>query len=99
VPDLTKRVGEIFDSREKWEAERIARTETIEAHNQADLLAYEQSGVVEYKEIIVEPDACEICTAVEGEKVLLSENFSTGDDSPPLHPNCRCSILPILGEF
>jgi len=98
IPDLTKRVGEIFDSREKWEAERIARTETIEAHNQADLLAYEQSGVVSKKEWLAEPDACELCQ-IDGESVLLKENFSTGDDSPPAHPNCRCTILPVLEEF
>lgn len=99
VYGLTKKIKEVFDSREKWESERIARTEAISAHNNADLLAYEQSNVVEKKEWLAEPDACEICQPLNGEQVLLKEDFSTGDDAPPAHPNCRCAILPVLGEF
>ena len=99
IPQLTSRVAEVFDNREKWESERIARTETIEAHNQADIMAYEQSGVIAKKEWLAEPDACEICQALDSEQVLLAEDFSTGDDSPPAHPNCKCAILPVLEDF
>jgi len=99
VPQLKNRVSEIFQDRKSWEAERIARTEVIEAHNQADVLAYKQSGVVSKKEWLAEPDACEICREVDQQQVLLNDSFSTGGDSPPAHPNCRCAILPVLEEF
>jgi hypothetical protein len=33
---------------------------------------------------------------MNGEKVAIDEEFPEGD--PPLHPNCRCDLLPVLAE-
>jgi len=94
IGDLTKRVNEIFDNREKWEAERIARTEVLDASSWTDIEAYKQSGVVEKKEWLIAPSACDICAPLDGEKVDLDEDFGGEFDRPPAHPNCRCTTLP-----
>jgi len=102
VNELEKRIHNVFVNRRKYETERIARTEILESHNRADLLAYDQSGVVEAKEWLAEPDACEICRDIEsrGEKKLhddfSSKLISEPVQTPPAHPNCRCAILPVI---
>jgi len=96
VSELSERVSGVFKTRTKAEAERIARTEVISASNGAELEAYKQSGVIEKKEWLAEPDACEICAALDGEVVKLNKMFSGGFDFPPAHPNCKCTILPVI---
>ncbi len=100
VVDLTKRVGEVFESRKTWEAERIARTEVITASNGAELESYKQSGVVDKKEWLATIDdrVRDEHLALNGEVVLLSENFSNGLPYPS-EPNCRCTILPVISDL
>lgn len=41
----------------------------------------------------VEDGACPICEANAGMGWILADQpFDSGDDSPPQHPNCRCSV-------
>ena len=96
VPKLSERVSGVFKKRRKYEAERIARTEVSMASNGAELEAYKQSEIIEKKEWLAEPDACEICNSLNGEVVKLREVFSGGFDYPPAHPQCRCCLLPCI---
>lgn len=96
VPELTDRVSGVFKKRVKSEAERIARTEVSYASNEAELEAYKQSEVIEKKEWLAEPDACDVCASLDGETVKLGEGFSGGFNTPPAHPQCRCTILPVV---
>jgi len=76
-------------------AEMIARTETAFADIQGNLAGWEASGVVESKEWSVSQDeVCDECMALDGQVVGLDEQFPDGD--PPLHPNCRCDLLPVV---
>ncbi len=104
------------DSFTKFRAARIARTETIWAHNEGRLQGYMQSGVVTAKKWITSRDdrVCEFCQAMADKVFDLQTSFvpegdtfagveggtlvSTYEDirHPPLHPLCRCSIVPIL---
>lgn len=110
---LTSRVDSVYADGRGYRNERLARTETLKASNQATLEAYRQTGYVKGIQWYVNPDACEICQEVEGKTVELDAGFfSQGDsvdygdgesyalnyddvDAPPLHPNCRCTILPM----
>lgn len=96
VPELSERVSDLFKTRRKHEAERIARTEVISASNSAELEAYIQSEIIEKKEWLAEPDACDICVDLSGNVVKLKARFNGGFDHPPAHPNCRCTILPVI---
>jgi len=97
IPDLAARVTEEYNQCKGYKAIRIARTETISSTNQGALQAYKQSGVVEKKEWLISADACDICIDIAaGGAVGINELFRGGFDVPPAHPNCRCSIIPVL---
>jgi len=96
ISELSERVSGVFKQRRKYEAERIARTEVNSASNGAELEAYKQSEIIEKKEWLAEADACEICADLNGDVRKLNEVFSGGFDYPPAHPNCRCTILPVV---
>ncbi len=97
VPDLTKRVNKVFDSRTKWESERIARTEVLGSSNGAELEAYMQADVVDKVEWSstmddrVRPEHA----LMNGEKVIKGKPFSNGLLFPN-EPNCRCALLPVV---
>lgn len=114
---LRKRVDAVYDDAERYRTLRVARTETLNASNEATNEAYRQTGYVKGKEWYVNPGACEQCSEFEGKTIGLDDTFlgigesytytdgdgneqtveNTYDDinSPPLHPNCRCTILPV----
>lgn len=79
-------------------ADMIARTETARADVQGNIEGFKASGVVESKQWLTAPDCCDECQEIDGETVALDDNFSTGDDGPPLHPNCRCAVLPVVTD-
>lgn len=102
VPDIRRNITTTFEDYTKMQAERITRTEVLSISNKAALDAWEQSGVVEGKEWLTAPGADEQCEQYDGKKVFdLGGNFYSPDSEfedgdPPLHPNCRCVVLPIL---
>lgn len=98
--ELATRISEGFEFSQA-RAERIARTETAEADVQGTLTGFRESGVVTGKEWSADASACDFCAALDGTVVGLDELFDhDGDliDGPPAHPNCRCSILPVLTD-
>lgn len=77
----------------------IARTETNKAASQGALDGYKASGVVEGKLWLTADDdkVSEECEANGAAGVLpLDADFPSGDDAPPVHPNCRCAIAPVV---
>jgi SPP1 gp7 family putative phage head morphogenesis protein len=100
VPEIRSSIETSFDSISKNQAQRITRTEVLRVSNQASLDAYEQSGVVEGKQWLT-AGAVDECAEYDGDIVTLSGSFYGSDNEfqdgdPPLHPNCRCVILPVL---
>jgi SPP1 gp7 family putative phage head morphogenesis protein len=80
--------------------ELIARTELLDAQNQGRAMAWEQalsegliSTATHGKEWVATGDdrTCEDCDALDGEVADINDNFSSGDDMPPAHPDCRCT--------
>lgn len=86
-----------------WRAERIARTETIRAHNHGAEERYKASGTVEgVMWLGDQPGACKRCRELNGKIIPLGQVFyhdpTFGDGLPPRHPSCRCAIKPVLKE-
>lgn len=79
-------------------ADMIARTETAFADIQGNMIAYRESGVVSKKQWITGDGCCEECAQLNGQIVGIDESFDDGVDEPPLHPNCRCDVLPVVDE-
>lgn len=79
-------------------AECLMRTETSYVQNQTAAKSYENAGCTEY-EILTASDrrTCRRCAAQNGRRYLFTE-MQAGENAPPFHPNCRCTILPVVGE-
>lgn len=77
----------------KQSAERIARTEMNRISNAAELASYKANGVHYYR-FMATQDArtCPVCGELH-DKVFAVDNASTGDNFPPVHPNCRCRTI------
>ena len=77
-------------------AETIARTEIAIADVKGTLEGWKASDLVAAKQWLTAPDCCDECQDLDGEEVPLDQEFDDGD--PPLHPNCRCSVIAILND-
>jgi SPP1 gp7 family putative phage head morphogenesis protein len=85
----------------EYRARMIARTETAYADQHGNLAAYKESGVVTGKEWVVgsEHDNDDECDDnADAGVIALDDDFPSGDDAPPAHPNCACDIFPVVGE-
>ena len=92
IQQLTKRIEGYFTENAKYRAETISRTEVITASNEGALHRYELSGI-DKSEFYPSPDACGKCLALTGEYITRESH-----NIIPVHPNCRCTWLPIV-EF
>lgn len=84
----------------------VARTETMWAANQGRLDGYAYAaaqgaiGTDARKQWVLSAGACPLCLDMAGEEVGLADDFSSGGNAPPYHPNCRCTtILSDLGTI
>ena len=83
-----------------YQAERLVRTETNYAMNQGHLKGYADSGVVEKYEFLAAIDnrTSKLCKNQNGKVYKLSE-ATVGVNYPPVHCNCRSTVIPILEDW
>jgi len=73
----------------KYVAQRIARTESTRVSTQYRKRLYKDEGFDKAK-WIAEPTACKFCLP-EDRKI-----YDLDDINIPMHPNCRCSFIPVV---
>ncbi|MDD5510896.1 MAG: phage portal protein [Dehalococcoidales bacterium] len=93
IPDLAKRIREVFVDCDRRRSILIARTETLSASAQGAIEGYKEADL-EKAEFMASMDErlCEDCEAMDNETFTL-------DDCQgilPLHPSCRCCWLPVV---
>lgn len=80
----------------------IAMTEIATANSQGALAGYkeaEDAGVKVKKSWLILDDACDVCQEnADAGAIPLDEDFPSGDDATPGHPNCRCVIVPEVED-
>ena len=83
-----------------YQAERLVRTETNYAMNQGHKKGYEDSGVVEKYEFLAAIDSrtSKLCKDQDG-KIYKLKSAVVGKNYPPLHPNCRSTVIPVLEDW
>ena len=83
-------------------AELIARTEVMAANGQGSLASYQSAkaiGINVKKAWEPDDEACPICLANADQGAIdLDDEFDSGDDAPPAHPNCECVLVPVTEE-
>lgn len=94
MPDLSKAISDATGMA-KTRADRMARTETINACVDAARSRYQELGVKEFEFVAASDDRlCDICASFNGKIYKLTDDAHL----PPIHPNCRCAIAPIIGD-
>lgn len=78
------------------EAARMARTELTYIQNQATKDSYTKAGIEQY-EFLAEKDSrtSDICSELNGQKFNIQSAIA-GVNFPPLHPNCRSTVLAVI---
>lgn len=83
----------------KYYAERLLRTETNYFHNQAEVDSYTELGISRYKILAtLDMRTSEICQYMDG-KTYYIKKAKVGVNYPPLHPNCRTTIVAVLNGW
>lgn len=71
-------------------AARLLRTEFARVQVSAELNCMKEAGFTKY-EYIVSPKCCAECAELDGKICDIKDSLS-GEELPPMHPNCRCAI-------
>lgn len=90
---LTKTARKLSERFEvsKYQATTLIHTETAHIHAMADMKAYEDLGVKEYKYLAtLDYLTCETCQKWDNKVIPLSEAIE-GVNYPTMHPRCRCT--------
>lgn len=91
---FNKEFRDIFDVQPS-QAGRLLITETARVQGDIQKDSYKQSGIDMY-DIVYERKACQKCIgAAKGGPYKLKE-AEVGINMYPFHPNCLCSIIPVL---
>lgn len=87
--DAVQAIKDTFSEMKDSRAETIAQTELADAYNQAMLSSAKEAGDELLKVWNLDGEGCEeICVPNEGDGAIpIDEDFSSGDDAPPAHPN------------
>lgn len=100
IAEIESSIRNQFGEFRKHQSQRIARTETLRASNAGALDAYKQSGVVKLVQWLTAPDCNDQCLEYDGKVVRLGRTFFDSDygsgAQPPLHVNCRCTLIPVV---
>lgn len=94
--ELTRELRKAVES-SKQNASRLMRTELSRVRNDAQLESIKRNGFEEYmfhtlsSSPFTAAKVCPICADLDG-KVFKVKDAVVGDNMPPMHPNCRCSI-------
>ncbi|MBP5926697.1 phage portal protein [Streptomyces sp. LBUM 1483] len=80
-------------------ARTLAQTETTRSSNHAAFTVYQQAGADVAGAWLIDPhNPCPACTTNGAASPLpLGDLYPSGDAYPPVHPNCRCALVPIGG--
>lgn len=74
----------------KSNAERLMRTELARVQTEAQRQSFERNGFTQY-EFVALGSACGVCKELDGKHFKVDE-MMPGENAPPMHPNCRCSV-------
>lgn len=77
-------------------AERLMRTELARVQIGAQQQAIADAGYDEYTFLAI-GTACGDCRALD-EKTFKLKKMMPGENAPPMHPNCRCSVCAAMSD-
>lgn len=98
IGKTSRKVAESFNTA-SYNAERLIRTETTYACNQAELASYEELDIDRYKFVAtLDTRTSPICQKMDG-RVFKTKDAKAGQNLPAMHPNCRSTTIPYFEDF
>ena len=96
---IVEQIPEGLFRRHRYFAERVVRTESVNAYNETHLrairaVATEDPEILQRWDASVDRRVCSICREMDGQVVEVGREFRGGVTRPPAHPNCRCALTP-----
>lgn len=74
---------------------RLIRTETAQVLSQATAKGYETMEVEKYIFMSeLSKTVCDVCGGLDGKEFEVTGRL-TGSNYPPIHANCKCTVIPI----
>lgn len=94
--NIDKRVMSYTNKTQRRRLETIARTETARAQTMGYAIGLQDIGIEEV-EFQVHPDerTCPICSGKDGDRYSVED----GEGVIPVHPSCRCVLLPVIDDI
>ncbi|WP_242542319.1 minor capsid protein [Candidatus Vagococcus giribetii] len=92
---LKAKINKEFGVKDKW-SKRLLITETTRMQSMVQIAAMKEAGF-EYFRFIAERNACDKCGEYNN-KVYLLDQWKNLVMIPPVHPHCRCSLVPATKE-
>lgn len=77
-----------------YNANRLMTTELARVQTEAQKQSFIRNGFTQYTFLAI-GTACEACRALN-EKHFDIDKMMPGDNAPPMHPNCRCSVAAYM---
>lgn len=98
ISKTLRKVAESFNT-SSYNAERLIRTETTYACNQAEIASYNELDIDRYKYVAtLDTRTSPICQQLDG-KIFETEKARAGLNLPAMHPNCRSTTIPYFEDF
>lgn len=97
LDEISARIADIYNKAQDFRTDMIARTEVAASSNFGAVQGYLQAGITEHQWIVVDPKD-EDCLDNDGVITKIGDSFPSGDNEPPIHPNCQCTTVPIFGD-
>lgn len=91
--DLMNRCNVLY-----YQAERLVRTETNYCMTQGHLNGYKDAGIEQYQFIAFLDNRTSPQCKNNNERTFNIRDGQAGTNLPPLHPNCRSTIIPVINR-
>lgn len=96
---IVEQIPEGLFRRHRYFAERIVRTESVNAYNLThrralESIASQDPELCQRWDASVDRRICPVCRELDGKVVEIGSSFPGGLQQPPAHPNCRCAVTP-----
>lgn len=92
---LKSQINKEFNTKDKW-SKRLLITEATRIQSMVQIAAMKEAGF-EYFRFIAEKSACDECGSYNN-KVYSLAKWEQLVMIPPVHPHCRCSLVPATKE-
>lgn len=95
LQDISKKISDKFNTSYS-NAIRLVRTESCWVMNEATVNNYKENGIKEYEFMaFLDKKTSPQCRELDGKIISISE-YKAGVNFPPVHPNCRSCIVPVI---